>query len=217
MCPPKHVCAQLALLVEEKKCLLLHSTAAAANPTNTGSLADMQQTQLRHQMNDLNRRLHGVVQRMSSYDRYKRKKKKTTRDQASLDQLSPPAQETAAAPETSEKELQATTVTTVGTQSPENNPTVDTIRADRRIDIGACFLERLDQDLKDVNKKVMDAATSEIMHIFDTAKQELNVALNVSLEARMRRIKIEGEWLHQWMVRLPLVKRRRANQSANAG
>ena len=70
-------------LREEKRRLLDTAAAAAA----AGTSADQQLSRRKHarmqqhqQMSDLSRRLHAVVQRMSAYDRYKRKSKKTIRN-----------------------------------------------------------------------------------------------------------------------------------------
>ena len=69
------------LLQEEKKRLLDSIDQLRNKQVTTNEAGEkvqqqqqQQQQQLRQQMNDFNRRQHAVVQRMSAYDRYKRKK-----------------------------------------------------------------------------------------------------------------------------------------------
>ena len=62
-------------LCDEKKRLLRHTIKQQAKKTS----ADREQRhQLRQQMNSVNKRLHAVVQHMSAFDRYKRKKRFST-------------------------------------------------------------------------------------------------------------------------------------------
>ena len=86
-CRPQDAIQTLVLLKEEKRFLLLQQTEiqqtskqGPANGENSTAFAHLQQQQLqqlRRQMNDFNKRLYAVVQRMSAYDRYKRKKTTT--------------------------------------------------------------------------------------------------------------------------------------------
>ena len=69
LCRQQDVIQTFVLLKKEKRLLLLQQ-AEIQQPQH--------QQQFRQQMNDLNRRLHAVVQRMSARQRYKRKKTTTT-------------------------------------------------------------------------------------------------------------------------------------------
>ena len=102
-------------LCDEKKRLLLHTIKQQAKKTS----ADREQRhQLRQQMNSVNKRLHAVVQHMSAFDRYKRKKKYSTAEPRTTTQhavhLSP-------SPTSASQTTTTTTNETIRTFKPSRN------------------------------------------------------------------------------------------------
>ena len=90
LCQQQDVIQTFVFLREEKKLLLQQQQQAEVQPMsnqdtrngeNSAAFAEMpqHQPQFREQMNDLNRRLHAVVQRMSAKQRYKKRKTKQIR------------------------------------------------------------------------------------------------------------------------------------------
>ena len=61
-------------LQQEKRRLLDKAGQLSKNQKTRSEETTLDKMQLRHQMNDFNRRQHAVLQRMSAFDRYKRKK-----------------------------------------------------------------------------------------------------------------------------------------------
>ena len=74
---------QMFVALREEKRRLLDTAAAADHQLGRSK---QEQEQLRQQMNNFSRRLHAVVQRMSAYDRYKRKKKTIRKHTATTQQ-----------------------------------------------------------------------------------------------------------------------------------
>ena len=73
-----HMQTFVALQLEKRRLLDQQLNSKIRNGTTTTTfhaIKEQQQHQQQQEMNDLNRRLYAVVQRMSAYERYKRKKK----------------------------------------------------------------------------------------------------------------------------------------------
>ena len=320
MCWQKDISAQFALLVEEKKRLVLQADQLSTQKKRNASTHEMQHIQLRHQMNDFNRRLHGMVQCMSAFDRYKRRginrktstasttahscfpslqvKDRTTAETAwSTSEPREEDERRAASSRASTQNIQQVESTTSTTPSPPQkatSPVDQCVEADLFQITVPDFneLDKLANESPDRYRRMLDAAkesfklekliiikprknewgpesepfVSDLMRraITVVSSQEQLDELEASVpagwqslkddirtygqlrldrvrerreaeerarlkyeravqeiknqsQARMRRIKIEGDWLHEWLLRLPLVQRRRANQSANAG
>ena len=151
-CLREDTCRTFDSLCEEKK-HLIHTVDRQRKLANADR--KQQQLQIRHQMNSLNKQQHAALERMSAFDRYKRKKRNSTAEHITTTHQhatnsSPPTQQPT-----------ATNVTRIDKQSPDI--------------IGFTPIQTLDDVLKFADILRNECTETQMQHVTELEQDETDL------------------------------------------